>query len=275
MHEQESHHTVRSMCRALSLSPSGYYAWRGRGRSQRELANEQLAKEIAQLHLDTRQAYGADKMWEALRRRGHRCGRHRVARLRRRHGIVAKRRRRFVRARGPYDRTPPAPRLVTWPFKVNAPNRVWAGDITLIPTARGWLYLAVVIDLCTRLVVGWSMSSSPNQKLASAALEMALRRHRPSSGLIHHSDRGSQYTSSEFKAQLRQEHIVQSMSRIGMPYDNAVVESFFSSLKNEMVHNERLLDQEHARARVFDYIEVLYRSRFPGHARGRNSRRHG
>lgn len=258
MREQEGEHAVRAMCRALALSPSGYYAWRSRKPSQRDQANTRLAQAISQIHVETRQHYGAEKMWEELRDRGYCCGRHRVARLRRRHGIVTKRRRRFIRARKPYDRTPPAPRLVEWPFITPAPNQVWASDITFIPTARGWLHLAVVIDHCTRLIVGWSMSSRPDQKLASAALEMALQRYRPGPGLIHHSDQGSQYTSSEFKAHLRQHGIVQSMSRIAMPYDNSIVESFFSTLKNELVHDERFLDHDQARARVFDYIEVFY-----------------
>jgi putative transposase len=258
MREQEDEHTVRAMCRALTLSPSGYYAWRSRTPSTREVANAQLAATIVKLHVETRQHYGSDKMWGELRDRGYRCGRHRVARLRRRHGIVTKRRRRFIRARKPYERTPPAPRLISWPFSAPRPSQIWAGDITFVPTARGWLHLAVVIDHCTRMIVGWSMSSRPDQRLAADALDMALQRQRPEPGLIFHSDQGSQYASSEFKMLLRGVGIEQSMSRVGMPYDNAVVESFFSTLKNELVYNERFLDHDHARSRVFDYIEVFY-----------------
>jgi putative transposase len=258
MREQEGEHAVRAMCRALTLSPSGYYAWCSRTPSARDVANAALAETISKLHIETRQHYGSDKMWDELRDRGHRVGRNRVARLRRRHGIVTKRRRRFIRARKPYERTPPAPRLISWPFSAPRPNQTWAGDITFVPTARGWLHLAVVIDHCTRMIVGWSMSSRPDQKLASSALEMALQRHRPSPGLIFHSDQGSQYASSEFKALLRSAGIQQSMSRVAMPYDNALVESFFSTLKNELVYNERFMDHDHARARVFDYIEVFY-----------------
>lgn len=263
MREQEAHHSVRALCRALRTSPSGYYAWRERTPSQREVENAALAVTVARLHLETRQNLGSDKLWGELRKLGVRCGRHRIARLRRRHGIITKRRRRFIRARKPYDRTPPAPRLVEWPFQIETPNRIWAGDITFIPTARGWLYLAALIDHCTRLIVGWSMSSRPDQKLVAAALEMALQRHRPGPGLTHHSDQGSQYASSEFKEALRLRGITQSMSRKGMPYDNAVIESFFSTLKNELVHHERYRDHDHAKASVFDYIEVFYNRQRP------------
>jgi putative transposase len=255
---QESEYSVRALCRALGVSPSGYYAWRDRPLSPREIENDQLVVAVSRLHLETRQNFGSDKLWRELRRRGVRCGRHRIARLRRRHGIFTKRRRRFIRARKPYDRMPPAPRLVKWPFKTKQANRVWAGDITLIPTARGWLHLAALIDHCTRQIVGWSMSSRPDQKLVGDALEMALQRHRPAPGLIHHSDQGSQYTSSEFKAQLRATGLRQSMSRKGMPYDNAIIESFFSTLKNELTLDERFLDHDQAKAAVFDYIEVFY-----------------
>lgn len=151
--------------------------------------------------------------------------------------------------------------MVRWPFKAQRPNRVWEGHITFIPTARGWLYLAVVIDHYTRLIVGWSMSSRPDQALTIAALQMSLARQRPRPGLIFHSDQGSQYTSSEFKAALHSAGVAQSMSRPGMPYDNAVVESFFSSLKNELVHHERYRDPDHARVQAFDDIEGFYNRR--------------
>lgn len=261
MSSQTADHSIRALCRALGVSASGYYAWRDRKPSARELENRRLAQVVLQVHLELREACGAEKLWHELRHRGEHCGRHRVASLRRQHGIVTKRRRRLIRARKPYDRLPPAPRMVRWPFKAQGPNRVWAGDITFIPTARGWLYLAVVIDHYTRLIVGWSMSSRPDQALTIAALQMSLARQRPRPGLIFHSDQGSQYTSSEFKAALHSAGVAQSMSRPGMPYDNAVVESFFSSLKNELVHHERYRDPDHARAQAFDYIEGFYNRR--------------
>lgn len=263
MRKQEAHYPVRALCRALHTSPSGYYAWRNRAPSDREVENAALAVTVARLHLETRQNLGSDKLWGELQKRGVRCGRHRLARLRRRVGIMTKRRRRFIRARKPYDRTPPAPRLIEWPFETESANVVWAGDITFIPTARGWLYLAALIDHCTRQIVGWSMSSRPDQKLVAAALEMALQRHAPRAGLIHHSDQGSQYASGEFKTLLGDRGIRQSMSRKGMPYDNAVIESFFSTLKNELVHHERFRDHDHARASVFEYIETFYNRQRP------------
>jgi putative transposase len=254
-------HSVRSLCRALHVSPSGFYAWRGRAPSARSRENQRLVEVIRTVHTEFRQAYGTEKLWRELRDRGESCGRHRVARLRQRHQIVTQRRCRFVTARAAYDRTPPAPRIFTWPFASPAPNRVWASDITQIPTRRGWLYLAIVLDAFSRRVVGWAMSDRMQQELASSALSMALTQRRPSTELIHHSDRGSQYTSKAYRAQLDGAGIVMSMSRPGMPYDNAMVESFFSSLKNELTHHVRFDDQNHARSHVFDYIELFYNRR--------------
>jgi putative transposase len=256
--DQTAAHTVRSMCRALDVSPSGFYAWSRRAPSARAVENARLATVIQRVHLECREAYGTDRLWRELRERGEACGRHRLARLRRLHGVRTKRRRRFLVARAPYDRVPPAPRLLKWPFKVTQPDRAWAADITFIPTRHSQIYLAIVLDLYARRVVGWAMSDRPAQELTSAALSMALLHRQPAKGLIHHSDRGSQYTSKAYRAQLAQAGLVASMSRVAMPYDNAVVESFFSSLKNELTHHELCLTNDEARARVFDYIEVFY-----------------
>ena len=258
MAERQSAHAVRAMCRALQVSASGFYAWQHRPPSARALEEMRLAEVIRALHLECREAYGTERLWHALRARGERCGRHRLARLRRKYGVLTRRRRRYIRARAPYERTPPAPRLIAWPFQAAQPNRVWAADITFIPTRQGQIYLAIVLDLFARRVVGWAMSDRPQQDLASAALSMALLHRRPSAGLIHHSDQGTQYTSKAYRAQLVQAGLIASMSRVGMPYDNAVVESFFSSLKNELTHHEHYLTNDAARAHVFDYIEVFY-----------------
>ncbi len=172
-------HSVRSLCRALHVSPSGFYAWRGRAPSARSRENQRLVEVIRTVHTEFRQAYGTEKLWRELRDRGESCGRHRVARLRQRHQIVTQRRCRFVTARAAYDRTPPAPRIFTWPFASPAPNRIWASDITQIPTRRGWLYLAIVLDAFSRRVVGWAMSDRIQQELASSALSMALKQRRP------------------------------------------------------------------------------------------------
>ena len=255
---QTAAHSVRMLCRALGVSTSGWYAWRAREPSARALENERLAATIRDLHHEFREAYGTERLWRELRDRGERCGRHRVARLRRRLAVITKRRRRFLRARASYQPLPIAPNRLTWPFASSAANRVWAADITHVPTRRGWLYLAVVVDVYSRRVVGWAMGDRMQQDLTSAALAMAIARRNPGPGVIHHSDRGSQYASQAYRDQLARHGFVSSMSRVAMPYDNAVVESFFSSLKNELTHHEQFETIDAARAKVFDYIEVFY-----------------
>jgi len=249
---------VRRLCAALGVSASGYYAWRQRRPSQRAQANARLLARMRSLHAQSREAYGTERLWQALRRQGETCGRHRVHRLRRVHGLQARRRQHYVRTRGTYQRTPPAPNRLAWPFSSPRPDHVWVADITFVPTKAGWLYLAAVLDLHTRQIVGWAMGERADQALASSALHMALDRRRPAPGAIHHSDQGSQYTSGAYQAQLREAGLVPSMSRKGMPYDNAVMESFFSSLKHELTHHERFDSLEEAKARLFDYIEVFY-----------------
>lgn len=254
----QSDFPVRRLCEVLSVSASGYYAWRQRKPSARAVADEKLLAQIRQLHLETREAYGSDRMWKALCKAGEHCGRHRVRRLRRTHAIQTQRRRRYLRTRQPYQRIPPAPNLLAWPFTSPGRDRVWVTDITYVPTQQGWLYLAAVLDVQTRLIVGWAMGQRADQVLASAALTMALKRRRPAPGTIHHSDQGVQYTCNAYRQHLRDAGLVASMSRKGMPYDNAVMESFFSSLKQELTHHVRFLDRDEARMRIFDYIEVFY-----------------
>ncbi len=163
-----------------------------------------------------------------------------------------------MRARAPYQFEPPAPNRLRWPFRSPAPNRIWVTDITYVPTRQGWLYLAAVLDLFARRVIGWAMSNRQDQELASSALMMAIDRRRPPRGLIHHSDRGSLYTSKAYRKMLESNGITASMSRVGMPYDNAAAESFFSSLKNELTHHEQFTTIDEARHKLFDYIEVFY-----------------
>ena len=256
--QQASDHSVSVLCRALAVSSSGFYDWRRRAPSTRAIENARLALTIQCMHQEYREAYGTEKLWRELRERGEQCGRHRVARLRRRHGVVTKRRRRYLRARAPYQFEPPAPNRLCWPFRSPAPNRIWVTDITYVPTRQGWLYLAVVLDLFARRVIGWAMSNRQDQELASSALMMAIDRRRPPAGLIHHSDRGSLYTSKAYRKLLESYGINASMSRVGMPYDNAAVETFFSSLKNELTHHEQFSTIDEARRKLFDYIEVFY-----------------
>ena len=254
----QSDHSVGMLCRTLGVSVSGFYDWRERKPSERDKANARLLCRIKAIHEEAREAYGTERVWHRLRAQGETCGRHRVGRLRQANAIVSKRRRRFVHARSTYQRVPAAPNRLEWPFISSAPDRVWVVDITYLPTAQGWLYLAAVLDMYTRRLIGWAMGNRPDQTLASSALDMALAQRKPKEGVIHHSDQGVQYTSKAYQQQLLEAGLIASMSRKGMPYDNAVMESFFSSLKQELTHHERFVDRDEARSKVFDYIEIFY-----------------
>jgi transposase InsO family protein len=253
-----SEFSIRRMCGVLQVSRSGYYAWCRRPVSRRTQANERLLTHMRQLHAQTKERYGAVKLWRALRAQGLACGRHRVARLRRVHGLVARRIRRFRLVVERHQFAPPAPNHVNRVFHAPAPNRLWAGDLTAIATRAGWLYLAVLLDLYSRRVIGWAMSATPDKQVAVAALQMALAQRQPAPGVIHHSDQGALYTSGAYQKMLAQQGLVASMSRKGNCYDNAVVESFFSTLKNELVHDQDYPTREEARAAVFEFIEVFY-----------------
>jgi len=255
---EQTGHSVMRMCQVLGVSPSGFYAWRHRAPSARALDDARLLQRIEQLHEQTREAYGSERIWQALRQAGEACGRHRVRRLRCEHDIRTQRRRRYLRTRSTYQREPVAPNHLAWPFRSSACDRIWVADITYLPTQQGWLYLAVVLDMYSRRVVGWAMADRPQQELAGAALAMALAHRQPTNGTIHHSDQGVQYTCKAYRQQLAEAGLVASMSRKATPYDNAVMESFFSSLKQELTHHERFKTRDEARSKVFDYIEVFY-----------------
>lgn len=255
---KEESSNIRAACCALKVSRSGYYDWLQRKPSNRLKANQQLGQEITELHKATRQAYGTERTWRALNQAGIVCGRNRVQRIRQEYGIQSLRRKRFMRARSTYQRVQAPPNRLRWPFNAAAKDRVWVADITYIPTQQGWLYLAVVMDMYSRLVVGWAMSDKALQELSSAALAMAIQNRKPAQGLIHHSDQGIQYTSKVYQQQLARSGLISSMSRKGMPYDNAMMESFFSSLKQELTHHVQFRDREEARSQIFDYIEVFY-----------------
>jgi len=249
---------VRSLCRVLKVSRSGFYAWCHRAPSRRSLANQALLQRIREIHVSSRQAYGTIKTWEVLREMGERCGRHRVARLRRAHGIEANRLRRFRSRRAAYNSMPPAPNLLNREFQTKLADRVWVGDVTFIQTREGVLYLAVLLDLYSRRVVGWAMSSKINQPLVTDALQMAIERRQPAAGLIHHTDQGVIYAGSGYRAILQTHGMIPSMSRKGDCYDNAVAESFFASLKNELTWHRTFQSRDQARSAIFDYIEVFY-----------------
>ena len=251
-------HRVSALCRALRVSRSGYYGWKTRPECARARENRRLLARIRAVHARSREAYGTVKTWRTLTDQGVYCGHNRVARLRRRHGIEARRRRRFRLAYAARNSEPAAPNLLDRQFTVEAPDRVWVGDITFIPTREGWLHLAVLLDLCSRKVVGWAMSERQNRQLATDALVMAIERRQPRPGLVHHTDQGILYASAAYREILKAHHLVPSMSRKGDCYDNAVAESFFSGLKNELVWSNDFRTRAEARSAIFEWIEVFY-----------------
>jgi putative transposase len=251
-------HSLTRLCTALEVSRSGYYEWRDRKPSARAVENERLLARIRAVHRAAHEDYGAVRTWRALQRAGESCGRHRVARLRRGAGIEAKRKRRFRRTVEHHVVAPPAANLLQRDFTALTRDRVWVGDTTFIATRAGWLFLAVLIDLYSRKVVGWSMGERQNLELSLGALHMAIAQRQPKPGLIHHTDQGAIYASPVYRALQQRHGIRTSMSRKANAWDNAVAESFFSSLKNELVHHCRFANQAEARGAVFTWIEGFY-----------------
>jgi transposase InsO family protein len=250
---------VRVMCDALEVSASGYYAWRGRPESPRAAENRALLAGIRSVHARHRGRYGAPRIHAALRAEGRLVSRGRVERLMHRHGIRATTQRRFrVVTTDSNHSLPVADNLLDQTFLATRPNQIWLADITYIPTDEGWLYLATVLDLFTRKVVGWAMRDHMRQELTIAALTMAIQRRRPGPGLIHHSDRGSQYAAGSYRQVLDAADMVQSMSRKGNCWDNAPMESFFHTLKTELVHHANYPTREAAKRDLFAYIEGYY-----------------
>jgi len=258
MEDRREEFSLTLMCRQLGVSRSGYYAWRGRPPSAREMANRELVGEIRALHRASRETYGSPRIYREMRARGFLCSENRIARLMRLHHIQAKGRRRYKVTTKAKEARPVAPNLLRQDFVAERPNEKWLADISYIPTAEGWLYLAVVLDLYARRVVGWAMASRMSVKLTLNALRMALMQRRPEPGLIHHSDRGSQYTSAEYQRLLKSWGVQVSMSGAGNCYDNAPVESFFGTLKGELVEHVRYQARAEARSDIFDYVEVFY-----------------
>jgi transposase InsO family protein len=249
---------MRLMCRALEVSRSGYYAWRARAASRRSMKNRLLLERIKAVHKKSRKTYGSPRVHRQLVAEGERCGRGRVERLMKANGIRAKQKLRFVATTDSKHDLPVAENILEREFAVDEPNRVWSSDITYIPTDEGWLYLAGVMDLCSRTAVGWSMSDTLEKRLVLDALKMAHQRRRPGKGLIHHSDRGSQYASDDYGNLLKSYGMRMSMSRKGDCWDNAVIESFFGTLKKELVHHRKYRTRAEARQDIFEFIEVFY-----------------
>jgi putative transposase len=255
---EQSDYTVSSVCNALGVGRSGYYAWRDRSQGVRTRENERLLSEIRAIHRQYDGCYGSPRMTAELRSRGLACGEHRVARLMRQAGIRAKAPRRYRVTTDSSHSEPVAPNLLNQEFTVARPNEVWASDITYIRTGEGWLYLAVVLDLHSRLVVGWATSPRITADLTLQALHRALQRRELVGGPLHHSDRGKQYAAKRYRQLLADNGITCSMSRRGNCWDNAVVESFFATLKKERIHGERFATRRQAQAALFEYIEVFY-----------------
>jgi transposase InsO family protein len=249
---------VERMCRALRISKSGYYAWRTRPKSKRDLANEKLDHHIRITYEQNKGRCGSPRITEALKDQSIDCSENRVAARMRKNNIKAKTKKRFKVTTHSKHKHPIAANLLDQNFTAQYPNQVWASDITYLWTREGWLYLAVILDLFSRRIVGWAMSHRLGQELVLNAFQQALWRRRPGQGVIFHSDRGSQYACNAFRKLLKKNKFIQSMSGKGNCYDNAVVESFFHTLKTELVYFETYYTREDARNSIFEYIETYY-----------------
>jgi putative transposase len=249
---------VRLMCEALGVCPSGFYAWRDRPESERQRRRAALLVEVRAIDAEVKGRYGSPRIAAELRARGVECCVNTVARLMHDNDIQAKTARKFRHTTDSNHALPVAENVLGRRFEASGPNERWVADITYIPTREGWLYLAAVEDLYSRMVVGWAMAERMASRLVVDALEMAVQRRLPSEGLLAHSDRGSQYASDHYQRLLARHGIECSMSGVGQCWDNAPMESFFASLKKELVHHEDFLSRAQARSSVFEYIELFY-----------------
>jgi len=258
MNQLKADYQVQELAQALEVSPSGFYAHQHKPQGLRARQDRQLIEQIKPIFAASRCTYGSPRIHACLRRKGERCGKNRVARLMREHHLVARQKRRFVprTTRSDHDQAVAPNRLGKMPAPVR-PDQVWVADITYLPSEEGWIYLAVILDACSRKVVGWSLGLSLETSLVTEALERARRSRRPPPGLLHHSDRGIQYASSAYRALLGKYQIVPSMSRLANPYDNAFAESFMATLKTEYCAS---MPSTRAQVKVmaFDYIETFY-----------------
>jgi len=254
----QSEFPIFLMCRVLEVSRSGYYAWLKHPESKRYQDDKALSQDIYAIHQESFGTYGSPRVYRELKRRGKHLGENRIARLMRKDGLRAKTKRKFKVTTDSRHHFPVAPNLLNQEFTPDEPNQVWASDITYIWTAEGWLYLAVVMDLFSRAIIGWSMSERMTQELVIDAFVMAIKQRNPPSGLLHHSDRGSQYASTDYQDILAKYGAICSMSRKGNCWDNAPVESFFGTLKREHVFHNRYVHRAQARQIIFVYIEQFY-----------------
>jgi len=258
MDQHRSTHGVQKMCRVIGALRSGYYRWKMQPQSKRQKENEKILVEIKEAHKNSRRTYGSPRITDELQSHGTTCSKKRVARLMKVHGIVGKAKKKFKATTNSKHTLPVAENLLHQHFVAKKTNTVWISDITYVPTLEGWLYLVVVLDLFSRQVVGWAMSDRLTSDFVIKALYQAIGRRHPASGCIFHSDRGVQYASTDFRDVLRAYGFIQSMSRKGNCYDNAVAESFFHTLKTEHVYDYRYETRAEARQSIFEYIEMFY-----------------
>ncbi len=251
-------HCVQQLCEMMEVSRSAYYDWLIRPESQRSIQDRELAGELTALHYEMRQAYGTIRLWHEMTRRRHPVGKNRIARLKRELGLWTRRHRRFVNTTRSRPDHAAHPNLLARQFSVDRSEAAWVTDVTAVWTIEGWLYLAIVLDLSTRRIIGWTTGPTFDAKLTLGALDQALRRRSRPADLMHHSDRGAHYSCSAYQQRLKAKGITVSMSRAGNCYDNAVAESFFSSLKNEETLHKRYYTRQEARAALYDYIEMFY-----------------
>jgi transposase InsO family protein len=256
--EQRHQYPITVLCQALEVSESGYYAWKNREVSQHTREDARLAAEIQQIFLDTRQVYGSPRIHAVLKERGVRTSRKRVVRLMQQLGLSAQ----VKRSRKPITRSDAharfAPNTLNRDFMAEQPNTRWVTDTKAVETAEGWLYLAAIVDLFSRMVVGWAMGTTEDSALVELALRMAVARRHPEAGLLHHSDRGTEFTSDRYQAALRELGIEVSMSRTGNCWDNAAMESFFATLTKECINRLCFQTRQEARSAIFEYIECFY-----------------
>ena len=258
INKESSHHNTRLLCDVLGVSRSGYYAWKDRKPSQRERTNQTLIGKIRRLHERHKQRYGSPRMHAALVRNGEQASKGRVERLMRQHHIMARRSKRHKRVYIQREQQKASANVLSRNFSAPEPDCKWVSDITFIPTREGFLYLAIVLDIFSRAIVGWAMSHRINGDLVLDALDMAIERRRPPKGVMVHSDQGSQYTAEVYREKLNENDMVCSMSRKGECHDNAVAESFFHTLKEELVNDESYMTRQQAKQSIFKYIELYY-----------------
>ena len=257
----KNEHPIRSLCLHLQVSPSGYYDWQKRRLCPglRAIEDQKLAREIQQIHSQSRQTYGSPRVEKELRKKGRRHGRNRIARLMKQNSLCGRQKKRFrVQTTDSRHDQPIAPNRLAQAPRASAPNQLWVADITYIETGEDWLYLAAIMDLYSRKIVGWAMSERLDTVLVLKALAMALLHRQPPRNLLFHSDRGVQYASADYRQALSQAGLIASMSRSGNCYDNASMESFWSTLKLELVYRRCFASHAQARTQIFDYIETFY-----------------